>query len=130
MKNKSNNRRIFYFIVLLLFILFILLLSVNFNHQISRIGYHVDTKSSLYVDCKIPVKKFEVIPDTIARIIGTLKLSDAGFSRHCSEEDAMAIIRQEGCALGADFANISKEKLPDNESNCYRCKAEFYKYSK
>jgi len=120
-------KKLIYLFIVLLFFFFILLLSINFKHQVSRIGYSVDTKSSLYENCNIPIKKFEIIPDSIATKIGAIKLSDAGFSRNCSEEIAMVILEKEGCALGADFVNIIKESLPDNESNCYRCKAEFYK---
>ena len=111
----------------LIFFTFICFLFTNCKHQVSRIGYSVDTKSSLYVNCNIPIKKFEIIPDSIATKIGVIKLSDAGFSRNCSEENAMVILEKEGCALGADFVNIIKESLPDSVSNCYRCKAEFYK---
>lgn len=122
-------KKIIYLLIILLFFL-VILLFINFKHQISRIGYGADTKSSLYVDCNIPIKKFEIILDSTATKIGTIKLSDAGFSVKCSEEDAVAILEKEGCALGADFVNIVKESLPDNESNCYRCKAEFYKFRK
>lgn len=123
-------KKFIYILIILVSILVILLLTINFRHQISRIGYRVDTKSLLYVDCKIPIKKFEIIPDSIATKIGTIKLSDAGFSVNCSEEDALKILEKEGCAVGADFVNIIKENLPDNESKCYRCKAELYKYRK
>ena len=74
------------------------------------------------------IKKFETIPDSVATRIGKVKLSDSGFSKHCSEEDAIAILKKEGCALNADFINILKESIPDSVSNCYRCSAEFYKY--
>jgi hypothetical protein len=123
-------KKLVYLLIILLLFLIILLQFINFEHQISRTGYKVDTKSYLYVNCNIPIKRFEIIPDTVATKIGIIKLSDAGFSKNCSEEDAMEILEKEGCALGADFVNILKESLPDNESNCYRCKAVFYKYRK
>lgn len=123
-------KKLIYIFVILLFLIVILMLFINFKHQISRTGYLVDTKSSLYADCNIPVKKFEIVPDSIAIKIGVIKLSDAGFSKECSEEDAIAILEKEGCAMGADFVNIVKEILPDNQSKCYRCKAEFYKHRK
>jgi hypothetical protein len=104
------------------------LLLINCKHQISRIKYKVDTKSESYVDCSLPIKKFETIPDSVATRIGAIKISDSGFSYSCNEEDAMVILQKEGCALGADFIVITKEKQPDDESNCYRCRAEFYKY--
>jgi hypothetical protein len=116
-------KRLIYFII-------ICLLFVSCKHQISRIGYNVDTKSPSYADCNITIKKFETIPDSVATKIGKVKLSDSGFSKRCSEEDAVVILKKEGCALKADFINISKESRPDSVSNCYRCSAEFYKYKK
>ena len=110
------------------YILIICLFYVSCKHQISRIGYNVDTKSASYADCNIVIMKFETIPDSVATRIGKIKLSDSGFSKNCSEEDAIDILEKEGCALNADFINISKESIPDSESNCYRCSAEFYKY--
>ena len=110
--------------------LLVCLFLVNCKHQISRIGYTVDTKSSSYVNCDITIKKFEIITDSVAYKIGTIKLSDSGFSKSCSEEDAMVILKKEGCALNADFINITKETEPDKESNCYRCRADFYKFKK
>jgi hypothetical protein len=102
----------------------------NCKHQISRIGYKVDYKSSSYANCNITIKKFEIVPDSVATKIGSIKLSDSGFSNSCSEAEAMVILKNEGCALKADFVNISKEKKADDESKCYRCRAEFYKYKK
>jgi hypothetical protein len=112
----------------LIFFVIVCLFFTNCKHQISRIRYNVDTNSPSYVNCNITIKKFETIPDSVATKIGTIKLSDSGFSKSCSEEDAMVILRKEGCALNADFINISNESQPDNESNCYRCRAVFYKY--
>jgi len=91
------------------------------THQISRIKY--DT-------CDIPIKKFETIDSTAASRIGAMKLTDSGFSKICSEEDAIKILLKEACNIHADFINIVKETYPDKQSNCYRCKAEFYRYKK
>lgn len=110
--------------------LMVCLFFISCKHQISRINYNVNTKSSSYVNCNIPLKKFETIPDSIATKIGTIKLSDSGFSETCSEADAVVILEKEGCALQADFINITDEARPDNESNCYRCRADFYKFKK
>jgi len=74
------------------------------------------------------IRKFDTIPVSVATRIGKIKLSDSGFSNHCSEEDAIVILEKEGCALNADFINIIKENIPDSVSNCYRCSAEFYKF--
>ena len=112
----------------LIFFTFICFLFTNCKHQVSRIGYNVDTESPAYAECNIPVKKFEIIPDSVATKIGTIKLSDAGFSNSCSEEEAIVLLKKEGCALKADFINITKETKPDGESNCYRCRADFYKF--
>jgi len=114
----------------LIYFLIVCSFFTNCTHQISRIKYTVEPKRVDQSNCNIPVKKFAIIPDSVATRIGKIKLSDSGFSRHCSEEDATAIIEKEGCALNADFINISNESKPDSVSNCYRCNAEFYKYKK
>ncbi len=114
----------------LIYLLIISLCFANCKHQISRIGYTNNTKSSTYVNRNITIKKFEIIPDSVATKIGTIKLSDSGFSNSCSEEDAIVILKREGCALNADFINITKETKPNRESNCYRCRADYYKFKK
>ena len=114
----------------LIYFLIVCLIFTNCKHQISRIGYTINTKDSSYVSCNIPIKKFEIIPDSVAHKIGAIKLSDSGFSNSCSEADAIIILKKEGCALNADFINITKETGPNKESNCYRCRADFYKFKK
>jgi len=109
-------------------ILTVCLFLVNCKHQISRIGYRIDKKSPAYADCGIPIKKHEKIPDSVATKIGSIWLADTGFSNKCSEADATVILRKEGCALDADFINITNEGKPDEESVCYRCKADLYKF--
>lgn len=96
------------------------------KHQVSRFDYMDVAKTATKEDCDIPIKKFEVVADTVATKIGTMRLSDSGFSSTCSEADAMDILKKEGCAIQADFVIITGEKLPDKASNCYRCEAEFY----
>jgi hypothetical protein len=96
------------------------------KHQISRFDYIDIAKNAPKEDCDIPVKKFEPVPDTVATKIGTMRLSDTGFSSTCSEADAVVLLKKEGCAINADFVMITGEKLPDKESNCYRCQADFY----
>ena len=66
------------------------------RHQISRSGYDVDTKSPSYAVCNIAIKKFETVPDSVATRIGKVNLSDFGFSKHCSGEDAIVILRKGG----------------------------------
>ena len=119
---KQMKRLIYFFIVCLFF--------TNCKHQVSRIGYEANANRSSNENCNIPIKKFEAIQDSVATKIGAMRLSDSGFSYSCSEEDAMAVLKKEGCAINADFINISKESRPDSVSHCYRCRAEFYKYRK
>jgi hypothetical protein len=116
-------KRLFYFLIVWLFL-------TDCKHQISRAGYDINVKSQTDANCNIPIRKFEIIPDSVATKIGTIKLSDTGFSTHCSEADARIILINEGCTLNADFINITKEKEPDRESKCYRCGADFYQYKR
>lgn len=65
--------------------------------------------------------------DTTAIKVGEVRLSDSGFSISCNEKDALAILKDEACALKANLVVITNEKRPDLWSSCYRCKAEFYR---
>ena len=58
-----------------IYILTVCLFFTSCKHQISRIGYAVDTKSPSYADCNITIKKFETVQDSVATKIGKVKLS-------------------------------------------------------
>ena len=61
--------------------------------------------------------------------VGEVKLGESGFSTSCSEERALEILKKEACSLNADIINIIEERRPDVMSSCYRCRAEFYRYT-
>ena len=67
------------------YILIICQFCVSCKHQISRIGYDIDTKSPSYIDCNVKIKMFETVPDSVATRLGRIKLSDSGFSKHCNK---------------------------------------------
>ncbi|WP_243347252.1 autotransporter outer membrane beta-barrel domain-containing protein [Parabacteroides sp. FAFU027] len=101
------------------------LLTTGCAHQIVRSGYTVN--KSEYRNCTIEIKKNVIKTDNLTQL-GIIKLGDSGFSLSCSEDEAIKILKKEGCALNADLINITEEKHPDLWSSCYRCTAVFYKY--
>ncbi|MEZ4721163.1 MAG: hypothetical protein R2813_04720 [Flavobacteriales bacterium] len=60
------------------------------------------------------------------RYLGSIKLDDLGYTIKCSEEQAMAMIKEDACKLDVQFVNISSEAYPDYSSTCYRCVADMY----
>lgn len=99
----------------------------NCTHKILRSGYAIQNKE--INDCNIAIVRSKTFADTIATKIGEIKLGDTGFSVTCSEQDAISILKKEGCSIGADIINIKEESRSDIVSTCYRCRAEFYKYA-
>ena len=110
-------------------LIFYLLIALAFSgckHRVVRIDY--DLKKSDYGQCFISIKRDFTPSDSIAFKVGEILLGETGFSVACSEKRAIKLLQDEGCALGADLINITKEKRPDGWSSCYRCTAEFYKF--
>tara|TARA_B100001109_G_C18862793_1_gene474997 strand:- start:4023 stop:4520 length:498 start_codon:yes stop_codon:yes gene_type:complete len=97
------------------------------SHKISRTGYTLD--KSQHKDCEIPIKKNYTVNESEAQLVGKIKLSDTGFSTSCNEEKALAILKGEACAKEADLIVITEETRPNFGSSCYRCEAEFYRFT-
>ncbi|PBQ30766.1 hypothetical protein CNR22_02910 [Sphingobacteriaceae bacterium] len=104
----------------------ILFLSVFFicscNPRVYRVNY--TTQSKDYWDCGVPVKKNMALVDTLVKV-GDVKLGDCG-SKKQNEEQSIAVLKNEGCALDADVVNITKENSKEEWATCYQCEAEFY----
>ena len=103
-----------------------LFLLASCSHRIVRTGYQVS--KSDYTNCPVTITRSMQITDSVIKV-GEIKLGETGFSVACSEAHALEILKNEACALQADFINITEEKRPDLLSTCYRCKAEFYKFN-
>jgi preprotein translocase subunit SecF len=101
-------------------------LFMSCSHRIVRTGYQI--KKSDYKNCEVVIRKKTELSDTLALKIGEIKLGETGISSACSEEHAIKILKNEACAMGADFIIITDENRPDLWSSCYRCNAGFYKY--
>ena len=69
-----------------------------------------------------------LVSDSVQKV-GEIRLGESGFSVTCSEADAIEILKNEGCALKANIINITEETRANLWSSCYRCKADFYRYS-
>ena len=103
----------------------VFLLLTNCGYRIVRTNYTVSRGNS--TDCEIKIQKNTPLPDSVATKIGEIKLGESGMTLWCNENDAMKVLRKEGCAINADIINIFEEKKMDLWSSCYRCRAEFYK---
>jgi hypothetical protein len=110
---------LFYFSVLTL-------LLTSCAHKIVRTGYEIN--KSEYKNCSVVVQKNIIVSDTVAEKVGEIKLRDSGFSTSCNEKDAILALKNEACAIGSDLIVIINEKRGDVVSDCYRCKAIFYRY--
>lgn len=92
--------------------------------SIHREGYALNENVNAITDCKIIVTSNQ---NYKGKIIGKIKIGDSGLSTKCSESDALNIIKNEGCQIGADVAILSDIKQPDLMSSCYRVTGEFIK---
>lgn len=99
-----------------------LLLLSSCSHKINRIGY--DTQIKEKEDCFVIFQKDGNLPYKDIRKIGEIELKDTGFSSKCNEDDAIKLLKQESCMLGANLVNIVHEERTDRKSTCYRCTAE------
>jgi len=59
--------------------------------------------------------------------IGTLKVSDNGFSKNCSYEEVLTIIREVALENGANIIKMVDHKRPNFESTCHRITANLYR---
>lgn len=107
---------IFYSVVLLFF--------GSCSHKISRVGYS-EPEADLVI-CEVIFKKFASTPSKGVKKIGDIELKDSGFSTRCDELDAIQLMKNEACLLGANYVNVISEKRADFKSTCYRCVAEIF----
>jgi hypothetical protein len=102
------------------------LLALSCTHSITRIGYTESTAPPAE-PCRPVIRKAAEIGSVAAKKLGSIKLGDTGLSTTCEETDALRILEQEACALGADIISITDEKRADLFSTCYRVEADFLK---
>lgn len=96
------------------------------SHRIIRTGYEADKKN--YQPCDVVIKTRVPVDDSLFVKVGTVELGETGFSTHCSEAEAIRILRGEACAVDADLIVITEERRPGFASSCYRCVADFYQF--
>lgn len=97
------------------------------TNRIVRTGY--DVNKSDYKESTAAIIRAGEHIDTIAVKVGEIKLGDSFFAISCSEDYAINILKNEGSALNADLIVITEEKKPGVSNHCYRCRAEFYKFT-
>lgn len=96
------------------------------SHKIVRTGYSQNKES--FPNCEVVIKRSMYLTENMEKV-GEIKLGETGFSTTCNEARAIEILQKEACSLNADIINIIDEKRPDAMSTCYRCRAEFYRYT-
>jgi hypothetical protein len=89
---------------------------------VSRSGYQ---PASAFDDraCHVAVKRGATFAPEEIQVLGEVDIGDTGFSTDCEEQTVIALLRKEGCAAGADVADIVEEHRQDIASTCYRAKA-------
>ena len=96
------------------------------SYKIARIGYTENVNS--LDTCSITITHTpSEIPAAATVQVGSITLQDGGFTNHCSEQEAMALLKKEACSVQASIILITTEKLPGWQSTCYQCTADFYK---
>jgi hypothetical protein len=110
----------------ILFLSIIILSISSCTHKITRTGY--DINKTYYKTCDIIVTKNLSASDSLQKV-GEIRLGDTGFSAACNEAQAIEILKNEGCAIGANIVHITEDSRADALSSCYRCSAVFYKSS-
>ncbi len=110
----------------ILFLSIVVLSISGCTHKITRTGY--DINKTYYKTCDIVVTKNLPASDSLQKL-GEIRLGDTGFSASCNEAQAIEILKNEGCAIGANIVHITEESRADVLSSCYRCSAVFYKSS-
>jgi hypothetical protein len=65
----------------------------------------------------------EVLPGTITKDIGSIKIGDSGFSTNCNYETVIATAKEEARKNGGNVVLIEEHKTPDFWSLCHRIKA-------
>jgi len=121
---KNNNRKLFKTGI---YILGLILISVAFNScgfKVSRKGYK---NTGIKSNCDVKIYK-NLNPSQNLQKVGSITLNDDLFDFNCSEDDAVVLLKQEACSIGANIINITRENYPTFfvDKNCYRCDAEFF----
>jgi len=110
----------------IIFCCLIAFLFTGCSHRIARSGY---TKQQVPGGCDVIIQKDLAVPGDVATLLGGITLGETGMSFNCNEETALKTLKKEACSLDAGLVIIREEKRPNLWSSCYRCKAEFYRFS-
>lgn len=112
-------------------ILAIAILHSSCAHSVYRSGFDEDRRideasSYVYAPCTPKIVKMMDTTQINGQLLGIIDLDDSGFSTRCDELEAIIILKEEACNVGADLVDIIEEKQPDFFSTCYRCTAALY----
>ncbi len=88
-----------------------------------------NTSEDVVVNQEMIIKYGVTLRDSVATIVGRIKIGDEGYNTTCSEEDALSFLKKEGISLDADLIIISDEGFSYNNDNCYICSATLYKFN-
>lgn len=100
------------------------LLLLGCGASIKRTGY---TKSEIHArKCNVCFALSEDNSISNLKKLGSIKVSDNGFSMQCDEYFVKQIITDDACSMNANIVLITEQKFPNFASTCYRVSADFY----
>lgn len=99
------------------------LLALGCSPALTRSGYVRPDRP--VARCAPAVKRNAALPAGSFSVVGRVEVGDTGFSTRCSEQDVLALMREEACRVAADVIDIEQESRPDLASTCYRAHARF-----
>ena len=106
-------------------LVFMVITFIGCTYGIRREGYQPLSNAHPEL-CEISVKRQAYVQPYDGKKLGRIELYDTGVTTGCSQDKAFALLRKEGCRLGANFIDLVQEQTIDLLSSCYRLKADFW----
>ncbi|MBD3314349.1 MAG: hypothetical protein GF344_01065 [Chitinivibrionales bacterium] len=125
MKHKKLPKTVYHLLTRFTALTLITLLSTGCGPSLKRLDYVEDEHSPRVGECSVVFKRDVEIRPEKGTVIGTMRVSDTGFSTRCHENEVLDILRTEACEIGADVVILRKIRQPDVLSSCYRVTADF-----
>ncbi|MBL8025189.1 MAG: hypothetical protein JNL74_02190 [Fibrobacteres bacterium] len=104
---------------------FILIAFTHCAPDVTRKGYYAPPRK--VSDCEIQILKNEIDLESKYKKIGTIIVGDNSYGVNCSENDVIALIKNDGCHIGAKIINMYNFNKPDPwASGCFVTYADFF----
>lgn len=92
----------------------------------TRSNYLDDKTDPLSGDSQIIIRKYEEPPPN-SILVGSVKVTDSGFSLNCSEKYILNRLRDEARKIAAEVIILYDMNEPNIFSSCFECSADFYR---